>query len=127
LLILDSVPPGKNVARVGEDVAAGSMVLAAGRVLRPQDVGLISSIGQAEVEVVRQPRVRIVVTGNELLAAGTPPTGAQIADANGPMLAALVARDGGLRIEVRDQKSEVSTQSLTSDLRPLTSDLTPDD
>jgi len=96
LLILDPVPPGKNVAHVGEDVAAGGTAVSAGRVLRPQDIGLISSIGQSEVEVVSQPRVRIVVTGNELLPAGSSPAGAQIADSNGPMLAALVARDGGV-------------------------------
>src|SRR5256885_1990653 len=89
LLILDSVPPGKNVGQVGEDVAAGSTVLATGRVLRPQDLGLLSSIGQAEVDVIRQPRIRIVITGNELLSSGSPPAGAQIADANGPMLVAL--------------------------------------
>ncbi|HMC09945.1 MAG TPA: gephyrin-like molybdotransferase Glp [Pirellulaceae bacterium] len=95
LLVLDEIPPGKNVGQRGEDVFAGSVVLQSGRVLRPQDLGLLSSIGQAEVEVVRKPRVRIVVTGNELLPAGTMPVGARIADANGPMLAALVARDGG--------------------------------
>jgi molybdopterin molybdotransferase len=46
--------------------------------------------------VVQRPRVAIVTTGNELLPAGSRPKGFQIADANGPMLAALVARDGGL-------------------------------
>ncbi len=96
LFILDQIPPGKNVAHIGEDVTAGGRALAAGRVLRPQDLGLVSSIGQGEVEVVRQPRVRIVITGNELLPAGSLPAGSQIGDANGPMLAALVARDGGM-------------------------------
>ena len=92
LLMLDEVPPGKNVGRVGEDVAAGAAVLPAGRVLRPQDLGVLSSIGMAQVEVVRQPRVRIVITGNELLSAGSQAAGCRIADANGPMLAALVAQ-----------------------------------
>jgi len=95
MLVLDEVPPGKNVGRRGEDVTGGTTVLAAGRVLRPQDLALLSSIGMAEVEVVRQPRVRIIVTGSELLSAGQQAAGARIADANGPMLAALVARDGG--------------------------------
>ncbi len=90
------VSPGKHVGRVGEDVAAGSVVLAAGRVLRPQDVGVLVSIGAAEVPVVRRPRVRIVVTGDELLEGGLRPEGCRIVDSNGPMLAALVARDGGL-------------------------------
>jgi molybdopterin molybdotransferase len=94
--VLDEVSPGKNVGRRGEDVAAGSVALPAGRLLRPQDLGVLSSIGQGAVEVIRRPRVRIVITGNEILPAGAMPAGAQIADANGPMLAALVARDGGL-------------------------------
>ena len=71
-------------------------VLDAGRVLRPQDVGVLSSIGQAQVDVVRQPRVRLAITGNELQPAGSRPEGFRIADANGPMLAALVQRDGGV-------------------------------
>jgi molybdopterin molybdotransferase len=90
------VPPGKNISRAGEDVAAGATVQAAGRVLRPQDVGVLSSIGCQAVEVVRQPRVRLVITGNEVLPAGSVPADCRIADANGPMLAALVTRDGGM-------------------------------
>ncbi len=97
LRALGDVPPGKNISRAGEDVAAGAMVLAAGRVLRPQDVGVLSSIGCSAVEVVRQPRVRLVITGNELLPAGSEADDCRIADANGPMLAALVARDGGMQ------------------------------
>ena len=95
VLALDAVAEGKHVGAVGEDVRAGETVLAAGRLLRPQDVGLLSSIGVATVSVIARPRVRIVVTGNELLPPGSTPHGCQIADANGPMLAALVERDGG--------------------------------
>jgi molybdopterin molybdotransferase len=61
-------------------------------------VGVLSSIGAAHIPVVRRPRVRIVVTGDELLPAGSLPAGSRIADANGPMLAALVERDGGVAI-----------------------------
>lgn len=93
---LEPLAAGKNLGAVGEDIRRGEVVLPASRVLRPQDVGLLSSIGQATVAVVRRPRVRIVVTGNELLPAGSQPEGCQIADANGPMLSALVARDGGV-------------------------------
>jgi len=90
------VSPGKHVGRRGEDIAAGTVVMETGRVLRPQDVGLLSSIGVAHVPVVRQPRVRLVITGNELLPAGSAPRGFQIVDANGPMLAALAERDGAV-------------------------------
>jgi molybdopterin molybdotransferase len=96
LSVLDAVSPGKNVGQAGEDVICGATVLNAGRMLRPQDVGLLSSIGMFEVDVVRRPRVRIVITGNELLPAGEMPHGQRIADANGPMLKALVERDGGI-------------------------------
>jgi molybdopterin molybdotransferase len=85
----------KNVGRCGEDVTSGTTVLEAGRVLRPQDVGVMSSIGLARASVVRRPRVRLVITGNELLPSGSQPHGFRIVDANGPMLVALAERDGG--------------------------------
>ena len=90
----EPVAPGKHVVRVGEDVAKGRAVLPAGRLLRPQDVGLLASIGAATVRAVRRPRVAILVTGNELLPPGAAPDGFRIVDSNSPMLAALAARDG---------------------------------
>ncbi len=111
------VSPEKHIGRIGEDVAAGSVVLVAGRRLRPQDVGVLASIGCGEVAVVRRARVRIVVTGNELLPAGSKPAAARIVDSNGPMLEALVARDGGLPIHpgiVPDEPGEI-LEALRSD------------
>jgi len=93
---LAAVSPAKNVGRRGEDIPRGATVLERGRVLRPQDVGVLSSVGHGQISVLRRPRVRLVVTGNELLPAGSRPHGVHIADANGPMLAALVERDGGV-------------------------------
>lgn len=89
------VSPGKHIGRVGEDIAAGTTVLPAGRILRPQDVGVLSSIGVGDVPVVVRPQVRIIVTGNELLPAGSLPEPNRIVDSNGPMLEALIRRDGG--------------------------------
>ena len=94
--IQGDVPPGKHVGRIGEDIQVDQTVLSAGRRLRPQDIGVLSSIGRAEAAVVMQPTVKLVITGDELLPPGATPTGPKIADANGPMLAALVRRDGGL-------------------------------
>ncbi len=93
---LAAVSPGKNVGKRGEDILRGTTLLEPGRVLRPQDLGVLSSIGQGEACVVRRPRVRLAVTGNELLRAGSHPHDFYIADANGPMLAALIERDGGV-------------------------------
>ena len=93
---LAAMSPGKHVGRRGEDVTRGTTLLQRGRLLRPQDLGVLSSVGVGDVHVIRRPRVRLVVTGNELLPSGSQPHGHRIVDANGPMLAALVERDGGL-------------------------------
>ena len=98
LTVMAEVSSGKHVGTIGEDVRSGAVVLNAGRFLRPQDIGVLSSIGYDRVTVVRKPQVRILITGNELLPSGTTPQGYQITDANGPMLYALVLRDGGVPV-----------------------------
>lgn len=99
--ILETVATGRNVGRAGEDVTAGREVLPAGRVLRPQDVGLLAAISCGTVGVVRRPRVVLLATGDELLPPGSTPDGCRIVDSNSPMLAALTARDGSTALEVR--------------------------
>ena len=96
-----AVTPGKHIIRVGEDVKQGREVLPAGRRLRPQDIGLLASIGVATVNAIRRPRVAILVTGNELLPPGTPPDGFKIVDSNSPMLTALAVRDGAVVLPVQ--------------------------
>jgi molybdopterin molybdotransferase len=95
LLVFEATPPGRHVGRRGEDIAAGTVVLPAGRVLRPQDLGVLSAVAARSVSVIRRPSVAVLITGDELLEPGTPAEGVQIADANSVMLAALIARDGG--------------------------------
>ena len=89
-----AVTPRKNVGRIGEDIRMGTQVLPAGRVLRPQDLGVLASIGQGQVQVVRRCGVALLITGNELLKPGQRPEGAKIVDSNSIMLAQLIARDG---------------------------------
>jgi molybdopterin molybdotransferase len=96
IVITLPVAPGQHVGHCGEDIREGSPALRVGRRLRPQDVGLIASLGLAQVTVVRQPRVRILVTGNEVKAPGSPKGQYQVYDANSYMLRGLVTRDGGL-------------------------------
>jgi molybdopterin molybdotransferase len=91
----DAVAPQRNVGAPGEDIRAGDVVLRAGRRLRPQDAGLLASIGVARPVCVRRPRVRLVVTGDELLPAGARPEGVRIVDSNSVVLRGLVDRDGG--------------------------------
>ncbi len=92
--VSEAVPPGRHVGKRGEDIEAGSVVLYGGRVLRPQDVGVLASVGATPVPVVRRPRVVILVTGDELLPCGSKPEGYRIVDSNSVMLAALLRRDG---------------------------------
>ncbi|HIA18992.1 MAG TPA: molybdopterin molybdotransferase MoeA, partial [Planctomycetaceae bacterium] len=114
----EQVAEGKNVGQPGEDIQAGQSVFAAGRCLRPQDTGLLSSMGIAQLPVVKKIRVRILITGNELLPAGSTPHGCFISDANSPMLEALVRRDGGIPENpgiLADDPDEI-LQALKSDV-----------
>ena len=91
----EAVAPRKNVGDVGEDIRAGDELLRRGRRLRPQDVGVLASIGRAAVQCVTRPRVRLVITGDELLPPGSTPRGVRIVDSNSVVLRSLVARDAG--------------------------------
>ncbi len=112
--VRDAVAPRKNVGAVGEDIRQGDLVLARGRRLRPQDAGLLSSIGRAEVACVRRPRVRLVITGDELLSPGSRPEPSKIVDSNSVVLRALVARDGGetLPFEILPDRPERIAEAM---------------
>ena len=88
--------PGKHIGRRGEDIRAEALLFEAGRRLRAQDTGLLASIGLDRAAVVRRPRVRILVTGDELVAPGEPKGLYQIYDANTSMLRGLAMRDGAV-------------------------------
>lgn len=98
--VSEAVAPRRNVDEVGEDVARGQLLLRAGRRLRPQDAGLLASVGVASVRSVARPRVQLLVTGNELLPPGARPEGPRIVDSNSVVLSALVGRDGGALLPV---------------------------
>lgn len=93
--VTTTVGPGKHVGTVGEDIATGTTVLRSGRRLRPQDVGVLASLGCEEVNLVRSPRVRLIVTGEELALPGEERQPFQIYEANSFMLRGLILRDGG--------------------------------
>jgi molybdopterin molybdotransferase len=99
--ILEPVVTGAYVERSGSQAIRGSRLAQAGHKVRPADIGLLVAAGIGQVPVVRRPRVRCVLAGRDVIEAGTPlPLGA-VYDANGPLLASLVIRDGGL---VADQR-----------------------
>jgi molybdopterin molybdotransferase len=101
LEVFGAVAEGFGVERKGQQVQAGTKLMEAGRVLLPQDIGLLASLGVERVQGVRRPQVGILV--------GKPKrcgeSGGQ-GDANAPMLRALVERDGGSVVKVLALESD---------------------
>ena len=86
--------PWDNARPAGEDVARGSVVLAAGTRLRPPELGLLAALNQTTVRVVRRPRVAILSTGNEVIGPGPALCPGQIRDSNGVTLMTMARRWG---------------------------------
>ncbi len=108
--MLRAPAPGEFVRAAGEDVRAGETVLAAGRPLRPADIGLLASIGCPSVAVASAPRVALLATGDELTPLGEPLAPGRIYNSNAYALAAAVRQSGGrpwLAPIVRDEPAEV--------------------
>jgi len=91
--------PGQNVRQAGEDIAAHSVVLPAGRRLTPADLGVMASVGIGEVTVRRPVRVAFFSTGDELRAVGDPLGPGDVYDSNRYTLFGMLARLG---VEVLD-------------------------
>ena len=87
---------GQNIMRRGTEMTRGQPVLRSGTPIRPAEIGLLAEVGRAIVSVFPPPTVAIVSTGNEIVEAHETPGPAQIRNSNGPTLAALVTRAGGV-------------------------------
>jgi molybdopterin molybdotransferase len=85
-----------NIAKRGEDVKRGDVVLEKGRIIRPQDIAVMASVGSTLVTVARMPRVGIISTGSELVEPSSRPGISQIRNSNAYQLLAQVERAGGL-------------------------------
>ncbi|HET89425.1 MAG TPA: molybdopterin molybdenumtransferase MoeA [Chloroflexi bacterium] len=108
--VLASYSTGKNVRPAGEDVRAGQVVLRAGHVLRPQEIGMLAAVGRTDVTVVRRPRVAILATGDEVVPPDRAPRPGQIRDANSYTVAAQVQSFGGAPLLLgvaRDQATSI--------------------
>ena len=93
------VRAGDNRRLAGEDLAAGEVALAAGRIVSPADLGLLASLGQAEVPVRRRLRVAFFSTGDELRSIGEPLDAGCVYDSNRYTLWGMLQRLG---VEVLD-------------------------
>jgi molybdopterin molybdotransferase len=88
------VRTGDNRRLAGEDLARGDAALRAGRLLRPADLGMLASLGQAEVPVLRRLRVAFFSTGDELRSLGEPLAAGCVYDSNRYTLWGMLQRLG---------------------------------
>lgn len=108
--VLEPVRPGQNVLPRGREMRRGEIVLRRGHRLRPQELGLLATVGKTRVAVVRRPIVGVLSTGDELVEPECVPNEAQIRNSNASMLAGQIVRAGGtpqLLGIVRDEPAEL--------------------
>ncbi len=94
--VMKAVAPQENITLRGEDLKIGEPVLTAGHVVRPQDMGVLASLGITRPWVYQKPPVAIISTGNELIPADRAPQPGQIRDSNSFTLEGLITQTGGV-------------------------------
>lgn len=100
-----------NTRPAGEDMRRGEVAMSAGRVVRPQEIGVLASLGRETVLVHRRPRVAVLATGDELLEIHKPLAPGKIRNSNEYTNAALVTRTGGAPIRLgiaRDTQADLT-------------------
>jgi molybdopterin molybdotransferase len=105
-----AVGVGDYVRPAGEDMEAGQVVLEAGHVLRPQEIGVLASLGVSAVAVIRRPRVGILATGDELIGVEEALRPGKIRNSNGYAQAAQVMAMGAVAVSLgigRDTEADV--------------------
>ena len=114
-----AVRPGQNVRAAGADIAAGALVLEAGRTLSAHDVALAGALGFAALHVSPVLRAVVLSTGDELRDLGTPLEPGTIRDTNGPLLARLLTEVGVecLRLERLPDDSGRVAEGIEAALR----------
>jgi len=111
LEIHSQVTPGENISPKAEDIAEGDEVLASNVLIRPQEMGLIASAGYSEIEVYKKPRVKLIITGNELVEPSPELDKAKIINSNQFTIAAMI-RSSGASVDIShgyDNFEEVRT------------------
>lgn len=94
--ITKSVPGWQNVRPIGEDIAAGEMLLPSHHTIRPVDIGVLLAGGILNLEIFKKPQVSIIPTGTEIIMPHENPKEGDIIDSNSGMIAAMVTESGGV-------------------------------
>ena len=113
---------GENVNARGSEISAGNVALPAGQRLGFAEIALLATVGAHHVRVYRRPHVAIVATGDEIVDIAERPLDYQIRNSNTAMLAAQVARAGGVPValpiarDVYDSTRELVERGLEFDV-----------
>lgn len=97
--ILKPGAPGMNLIFRGDDVTPGKVILKAGRVLTPQDIGALAAVGKTTVSVISKIRVGVISTGDELVPPELKPGPGQVRDVNTPLLMSMLKSFGADPVE----------------------------
>lgn len=95
VFVTESVHPGKNTSKKGEDITPGAKLVSKGELLNPSKIGALAAIGAKSVSVYRRPRVAIVTTGDEIAELGTKLGPGQVYNINSYTMSAAVRSNGG--------------------------------
>ena len=98
--ILKTAEDGANIRRAGENIKIGGTVITAGTLIRPAEIGMLAAVGKTHINVIRQPKVVILTTGDELVDVDQPLTAGKIRDTNSYTLAGLITQAGGIPVRL---------------------------
>lgn len=116
--VLRAVAVGENVLKMGEDVHTGEVILPAGRILRPAEIGGLLALGITEIQVARKPLIGVLSSGDEVVPPDRVVQPGQVRDVNSYTLAALIQSAGGAprRYGVIPDGREALTEALAKAL-----------
>jgi len=101
---------GQSIAKKGEDVTPGTVVLKKGMRLRPQDIGILKALALSWVYVTKKPRVAVITTGNELVDSISSRSPAKVIDINRAIMSGMLHELGAKAVDlgiVKDQESSI--------------------
>ena len=117
--IFSSLKANSNIAKMGEDMKVGDLILKENTIIGPAEIGILASLGKSHVKVYAKPRIAILATGDELIGISEPLTEGKIRNSNSYFLAAQVKRLGAESVILSPSKDnlEDTSHELTSALK----------
>lgn len=106
ITLYNSVVPGKNISKRGEDIKVGTEIFDDGTEIKAEHIALLSSLGLKELSVSQKPRVSVYAVGDELIEVGNPLKPSKIYNSNSPMISNLVRLYGGQIIRESSLKDD---------------------